>query len=79
MRISKLRDRLINGLLSIEGASLNGDNLKRLPNNVNISFKDIEGETLLMMLDNEGICVSSGSACSSLSLDPSHVFTYKIT
>lgn len=72
-RITELRDYLINGLLSIEGASLNGDTKKRLPNNINVSFKDLEGETLLMMLDNEGICVSSGSACSSLSLEPSHV------
>ena len=72
-RISKLRDYLIDGLLSIDGASLNGSLEKRLPNNVNVSFDGLEGETLLMMLDNIGICVSSGSACSSLSLEPSHV------
>lgn len=72
-RISELRDYLINGLLSIDGASLNGSIENRLPNNVNVSFEGIEGETLLMMLDNEKICVSSGSACSSLSLRPSHV------
>ena len=72
-RISELRDYLINGLLSIEGTSLNGSLDNRLPNNVNVSFEGLEGETLLMMLDNIGICVSSGSACSSLSLEPSHV------
>jgi cysteine desulfurase len=72
-RISGLRNYLIKGLLSIDGTSLNGSWEKRLPNNVNISFEGLEGETLLMMLDNEGICVSSGSACSSLSLEPSHV------
>ncbi|MDV3426195.1 MAG: cysteine desulfurase NifS [Bacillota bacterium] len=72
-RISELRDYLINGLLSIDGTSLNGSWENRLPNNVNVSFESLEGETLLMMLDNIGICVSSGSACSSLSLEPSHV------
>lgn len=72
-RISRLRDYLINDLLSIDGTSLNGSWENRLPNNVNISFEGLEGETLLMMLDNEKICVSSGSACSSLSLEPSHV------
>lgn len=72
-RISGLRNYLIKGLLSIDGTSLNGSWEKRLSNNVNISFEGLEGETLLMMLDNEGICVSSGSACSSLSLEPSHV------
>lgn len=72
-KISYLRDYLIKELLSIDGTLLNGDSKKRLPNNVNVSFKDLDGETLLMMLDNEGICVSSGSACSSLSIEPSHV------
>lgn len=72
-RISELRDYLVKGLLSIDETSLNGSLQNRLPNNVNISFKGIEGEMLLMMLDNFDICVSSGSACSSLSLEPSHV------
>ena len=52
---------------------LNGDPVKRLPNNVNVSLQFIEGESLLIMMDMEGICVSSGSACTSGSLDPSHV------
>ena len=52
---------------------LNGDRTKRLPNNVNVSFQFIEGESMLLMLDNYGICASSGSACTSGSLDPSHV------
>jgi len=72
-RVSELRDYLINGLLSIDGTSLNGSLEKRLPSNVNVSFEGLEGETLLVMLDNIGVCVSSGSACSSLSLEPSHV------
>lgn len=71
--ITFLRDRLIKGLLQIEGTSLNGDPINRLPNNLNISFEGVSGETLLMMLDNENIYVSSGSACSSLSLEPSNV------
>ena len=54
-------------------ARLNGDPVKRLPNNVNVSLQFIEGESLLIMLDMEGICASSGSACTSGSLDPSHV------
>ena len=52
---------------------VNGDRVKRLPNNVNVSFQFVEGESLLLMLDNYGICASSGSACTSGSLDPSHV------
>ena len=52
---------------------LNGDRVKRLPNNVNVSFQFVEGESLLLMLDKNGICASSGSACTSGSLDPSHV------
>lgn len=68
------RDRLINTILgSIERCRLNGDATKRLPGNVNISFEGIEGESLLLMLDMQGICASSGSACTSGSLDPSHV------
>lgn len=71
---TKLRDYLIDRLLAeIPYARLNGHRTKRLPNNVNISFQFIEGESLLIMLDMAGICGSSGSACTSGSLDPSHV------
>lgn len=70
---SALRDRLIDGLLKIPHSKLNGDRKKRLPNNVNICFEGIEGEGLLLHLDARGICASSGSACTSGSLDPSHV------
>ncbi|SEW19109.1 cysteine desulfurase NifS [[Clostridium] fimetarium] len=70
----KLRDYLIDRvLLEVPYARLNGDRYKRLPNNFNVSFQFIEGESLLIMLDMEGICGSSGSACTSGSLDPSHV------
>ncbi|MGN0632269.1 MAG: cysteine desulfurase NifS [Oscillospiraceae bacterium] len=72
-RISAMRDRLIEGLLKIPQTRLNGDPVKRLPSNVNISIRGIEGESLLLMLDMNGICASSGSACTSGSLDPSHV------
>lgn len=72
-RMSPLRDRLIRGLTEIEASRLNGDPVKRLCGNVNISFVGVEGESLLLMLDNCGICASSGSACTSGSLDPSHV------
>lgn len=72
-KISALRDRLIDGVLQIPETILNGDREKRLPGNVNISVKGIEGESLLMYLDQEGIAASSGSACTSGSLDPSHV------
>lgn len=69
-----LRDKLIHGLLSsVSRSRLNGDAVQRLPGNVNISFEGIEGESLLLMLDMKGICASSGSACTSGSLDPSHV------
>ena len=69
-----MRDYLINRLLSeVPYTRLNGHNLKRLPNNVNVSFQFIEGESMLIMLDMKGICASSGSACTSGSLDPSHV------
>lgn len=68
------RDRLIHGLLgALPRCRLNGEAEKRLPGNVNISFEGIEGESLLLMLDMQGICASSGSACTSGSLDPSHV------
>jgi cysteine desulfurase len=72
-RISTMRDKLISELLKIPYTRLNGDPIKRLPGNVNISFEGIEGESLLLMLDSKGICGSSGSACTSGSLDPSHV------
>ena len=68
-----LRDRLIEGLREIPHAALNGDAVKRLPGNVNFCFEGIEGESLLLLLDDRGICASSGSACTSGSLDPSHV------
>lgn len=73
VEMKKLRDKLINGLLSIKDTQLNGSKEKRLCNNVNISFNYIEGEGLLLHLDMEGIAVSTGSACSSQSLKPSHV------
>lgn len=73
-RLTILRDRLINGLLSkIDYSRLNGHPTKRHPGNVNISFEFIEGEALLLMLDHKGVAGSSGSACTSGSLDPSHV------
>ena len=68
-----LRDKLIAGLSEIPHAALNGDAEKRLPGNVNFCFEGIEGESLLLLLDDRGICASSGSACTSGSLDPSHV------
>lgn len=68
-----LRDRLIKGLSDIPHSQLNGDPVKRLPGNVNYSFEGVEGESLLLALDAEGIRCSSGSACTSESLDPSHV------
>lgn len=71
---AELRDYMINRILDeIPYVRLNGDKVKRLPNNVNVSFRFIEGESLLLMLDSYGICASSGSACTSGSLDPSHV------
>ena len=71
--VSALRDRLIDGLLAIPHTILNGSRESRLPGNVNVCFEGIEGESLLLLLDEEGICASSGSACTSGSLDPSHV------
>ena len=72
--ISKLRDKLINGIeSSIPYVKLNGHRTQRLPNNVNFSIRFIEGESILLMLDLNGIAASSGSACTSGSLDPSHV------
>ena len=72
-RLSVLRDRLIEGLSQIPHSAVNGDVQSRLPGNVNICFEGIEGESLLLLLDDKGICASSGSACTSGSLDPSHV------
>lgn len=68
-----MRDKLIENLLKIEHSRLNGHRTQRLPGNVNISFSGIEGESMLLMLNAKGICASSGSACTSGSLDPSHV------
>ena len=70
-----LRERLIAEMSRIDGARLNGDRERRLASNVNFSFAGIEGETLVLQLDLLGIAVSSGSACTSGSLDPSHVLT----
>lgn len=72
-KVAKLRDRLMEGLGEIPHSELNGDDKKRLPGNVNFCFEGIEGESLLLMLDDKGIAASSGSACTSGSLDPSHV------
>ena len=72
-KVLKLRNRLIEGLSQIPHSILNGDLEKRLPGNVNFCFEGIEGESLLLLLDDKGICASSGSACTSGSLDPSHV------
>ncbi len=71
--VSELRDHLIDELLKIPHTKLNGDRQKRLPGNLNFCFEGIEGESLLLMLDMKGIAASSGSACTSGSLDPSHV------
>ena len=72
-KVTALRDRLIQGLSKIPHSAVNGDLEHRLPGNVNLCFEGIEGESLLLLLDDAGICASSGSACSSASLDPSHV------
>ena len=71
--IQKMRDKLIDELLTIPNSRLNGSRKVRLPNNVNLSFEFVEGESILLMMDMYGICASSGSACTSGSLDPSHV------
>ncbi len=71
--VSALRDRLIRGLSQIPHSALNGDPVNRLPGNVSFCFEGVEGESLLLLLDAKGICASSGSACTSGSLDPSHV------
>lgn len=76
LRIKKLRDKLIKIILQkIPDATVNGDLEKRIPGNANFCFKNVEGESVLLMLDMEGIAVSTGSACSSGSLEPSHVLT----
>ncbi len=72
-KLSAMRDRIIDSLSKIEHSRLNGDRLHRLPGTVNMCFEGIEGESLLLLLDAKGICASSGSACTSGSLDPSHV------
>ena len=72
-KLTKLRDRLIDGLAKIPHSALNGDSVKRLPNNVSFCFEGIEGEAMLLLLDDKGVYASSGSACTSGSLDPSHV------
>lgn len=72
-KLSALRDRFMDGALAIERSRVNGSREHRLPGNVNMCFEGIEGESLLLMLDMNGICASSGSACTSGSLDPSHV------
>ena len=73
-KLQKLRDKLIDGVLSrIDYVRLNGDRYQRLPNNANFSFEFVEGESLLLLLDTKGIAASSGSACTSGSLEPSHV------
>ena len=73
VKLTALRDKLIDGLSEIPHSILNGDAKQRLPGNVNFCFEGIEGESLLLLLDDKGICASSGSACTSGSLDPSHV------
>ena len=71
--VARLRDRLIEGLSKIPHSALNGDRDNRLPGNVSFCFEGVEGESLLLLLDDKGICASSGSACTSGALDPSHV------
>ena len=73
VQLTALRDKLIAGLAEIPHSALNGDRTYRLPSNVSFCFEGIEGESLLLLLDDKGICASSGSACTSGSLDPSHV------
>ena len=72
-RVAKMRDRIIAELSKIPHSALNGDAVNRLPGNINFCFEGIEGESLLLLLDAKGVCASSGSACTSGSLDPSHV------
>ena len=72
-KVTAMRDKLISGLQAIPHCALNGDPVNRLPGNVSFCFEGIEGESLLLLLDMKGVCASSGSACTSGSLDPSHV------
>lgn len=72
-RLTAVRDRIIKGLKEIPHSAINGDETSRLPGNINFCFEGIEGESLLLLLDDKGIAASSGSACTSGSLDPSHV------
>ena len=72
-RLCRMRNRLLEGLSRIPHSTVNGDMQNRLPGNVHLCFEGIEGESLLLLLDDRGICASSGSACTSGSLDPSHV------
>ena len=72
-KLTPVRDRIIKGLSEIPHSALNGDANNRVPSNVNYCFEGIEGESLLLLLDDKGIAASSGSACTSGSLDPSHV------
>lgn len=72
-KLTALRDRLIEGLGQVPHSALNGDRTRRLPGNVNFCFEGVEGESILLLLDDKGIQASSGSACTSGSLDPSHV------
>ena len=73
VHLTAVRNKLIEGLSQIPHSALNGDEGNRLPGNINFCFEGIEGESLLLLLDDKGICASSGSACTSGSLDPSHV------
>ena len=73
LRLTPIRDAIIKGLSEIPHSALNGDRERRMPGNINFSFEGIEGESLLILLDQKGICASSGSACTSGALDPSHV------
>ena len=72
-KVTRLRETLITGLETIAHARLNGDRTQRVPGTVNFCFEGVEGEALLLLLDAKGICASSGSACTSGSLEPSHV------
>ncbi|MDP3104864.1 MAG: aminotransferase class V-fold PLP-dependent enzyme, partial [Candidatus Methanoperedens sp.] len=72
-KITRLRDSLIKGVLEIKDSFLNGHPVKRLPNNANIRFSFIEGESMILNLDMKGVAASTGSACSSRSLEPSHI------
>jgi cysteine desulfurase len=72
-RVTAMRDRLVEGLLRIPASRLTGDPINRLPGSASFVFECVEGESMVLMLDQNGICASSGSACSSGSLDPSHV------